>query len=174
MAGRIAVAGILLATALIAALACAGRRIHSEAALVEAELTKRAVGDLERTVKQGVSTSGRDIKIVTSIFLIDQPVFDFREEVNTFLLDRGYAQSSNISTPTEFSVSYDGLNGLIHVEIMAEVAQPPSSFPTELPEPETGGTTPSPDSLETDADNNESKPAKGDSSYHRVTVQISY
>jgi hypothetical protein len=173
MGGRIILAALLLASILAVALACAGRRIHDEAATVEAKLTRSAIGDIERLVKPGVSTSGRDIDIVTAVFLIDQPVFEFRDFVNDFLLGRGYAQSSNISTPSEFSIGYDGFEGLVHVEVMAEVAQPPSTFPTELPEPEDSRTMP-PVGTEAGEDSSEGEPADSDIGYHRVTLQISY
>jgi len=91
MAGRIALSVFLLAVVLVASLTCSGRRLQSEAELLEAELTKPLVGELERSVKQGVSTSGRDIQTVTLVFLIDDPVFEYRDHVNAFLLDRGYA-----------------------------------------------------------------------------------
>jgi len=172
MAGRIALSVFLLAVVLVASLTCSGRRLQSEAELVEAELTKPLVGELERSVKQGVSTSGRDIQTVTLVFLIDDPVFEYRDHVNAFLLDRGYAQARNISTPTEFSIAYDGLDGLIRVEVMAEVALPPASSLTGLPEPE-GGLPPPDTSRDQGVDDGE-EPSPPALDYHRVTIKINY
>ena len=177
MGGRIALSVLLLAAVLITALTCTGRRLQEEAETIGAELSKPVVGDLERSVKQGVSTTGRDIQIVTLVFLIDEPVFEYRDHANAYLLDRGYVQARNISTPTEFSIAYDGLEGLIRVEIMAEVALPPTSSLTFLQEtapsnPESSLPSATPDSSEVE-DNGEMQ-LPPETEYHRVTITINY
>ena len=176
MGGRIALSVLLLTAVLITALTCTGRRLEEEAATIEAELTKPVVGDLERSVKQGVSTTGRDIRIVTLVFLIDESVFEYRDLVNAFLLDRGYAQARNISTPTEFSIAYDGMDGLIRVEVMAEVALPPASSLTSLqdtvPSGPQGALPPTTRDSGEAVDNGEK--SSPETEYHRVTVKINY
>ncbi len=144
---------------------------------MEAELTKPAVGDLERIVKQGVSKTGRDIQIVTIVFLIDEPVFEYRDQSNAYLLDRGYTQSMNLSTPTEFSIAYNGPEGLIYIEVMAEVALPPESLLTGLPEqaptePEDG--LPPPDTSPDEGIDDGAEPPLPAPDFHRVTIKISY
>jgi len=114
---------------------------------------------------------------VTLIFLIDDEVFEYRGYVNTFLLDRGYAQARNISTPTEFSIAYDGLEGLIRVEVMAEVALPSSSSLTDLQEtapPEFERALPPQATGPGDAVDKNVQPALPEPKYHRVTIKINY
>jgi hypothetical protein len=114
-------------------ISCASTHSRKEALLVEKELTKAAKNTPERKTTSETSTTGRAIQTTTINFLTDQPVFQYRDASNKFLLGRGYSQAMNLSTPDEFSMTYDGLEGLIHVEILAEVALPPGSKMTELP-----------------------------------------
>ena len=169
MTMRIALSAFLLAAIFMASLTCSNRQLQDEARVVESELTKLAVGDLDRSVKQGVSTTGHDIQIITLVFLIDEPVFEYRDMINTYLLGRGYAQARNISTPTEFSIAYDGLDGLIRVEAMAEVALPPASSLTELQETAPLVTGDSSETLD-----NGLEPVPSEPEYHRVTLKINY
>jgi hypothetical protein len=122
-----------LPLALLLLISCASSRPRNEALLVEKELTKAAKNAPERKTASETSTTGRAIQTTTISFLTDQPVFQYRDASNKFLLGRGYSQAMNLSTPDEFSMTYDGLEGLIHVEILAEVALPSGSKMTELP-----------------------------------------
>ncbi|OGK09170.1 MAG: hypothetical protein A2Y63_06350 [Candidatus Riflebacteria bacterium RBG_13_59_9] len=149
---------------------CNRPHTRNEAALLEEELTQPAANGIERSVKQEVSTTGRDIQTVTLVFLIAEPVFDYRDRVNSFLLGRGYCQALNVATPSEFNLIYDGLNGFMRVQVLAEVALPPASEMTQIPPLE-----PPEAVIPDEMSENEAEPTSpAEDDYHRITLKISY
>jgi hypothetical protein len=184
-----------LPLALLLLISCASTHSRKEALLIEKELTKAAKNTPELQITSETSTTGRAIQMTTISFLIDQPVFQYRDASNKFLLDRGYSQAMNLSTPDEFNMTYDGLEGLIHVEILAEVALPPGSKmtdlpPEDLPKPEAPGagatSLPKPPvPLQGDGkgeEGNQANPAQSTqpveppapTNIHKITIKISF
>jgi len=174
MRGLPTVFALAILAGLLCVPACSRSHPRDEAALLEAELTVPALTKPERSVSWGKSTTGRDIQTVTITFLIDQPVFQYREHVNSFLLARGYTQALNITTPGEFSLVYDGLEGNLRVEVMAEMAATPASPLPQLPA-DTGADAGPPSSTPEDSnDNAQAEPAPPETPYRKVTVRISF
>ena len=123
----------ILLTVLCAVSAACGSKARKEAEFLQANLTQNAKSEVEIKTTTGTSTTGNAIQIVTLSFLTNEDVAAYRDKVNDLLIERAYAQAMNLSTPNEFSVAYDGLEGKIHVEILAEVALPVASEMTQLP-----------------------------------------
>lgn len=118
---------------ILAATAACGSKTRKEAEFLQANLTQGAKSEVETKTTTGTSTTGNAIQIVTLSFLTNEDISAYRDKVNDMLIGRGYAQAMNLSTPNEFSVAYDGLDGKIHVEVLAEVALPGASEMTQLP-----------------------------------------
>lgn len=131
---QILVVFVALSITLAAMASCQRRAVMAEVKEIEQFLTVPKVDAVQRASKQAVSTTGRDIRVDTLTFHTDQPVGDYRAYINDFLLARGYSQASYLSAPGEFRIAYDGMNGDIHVVVTAEVALPPESGMTTLPE----------------------------------------
>lgn len=123
---------ILLAAFFAATAACVSKA-RKEAEFLQANLTQSAKSEVETKTTTGTSRTGNAIQIVTFSFLTNEDVFAYRDKTNALLIGRGYTQAMNLSTPNEFSVAYDGLEGKIHVEVLAEVALPGASEMTQLP-----------------------------------------
>jgi hypothetical protein len=123
---------ILLALLCAATTAC-GSKVSKEAEFLQANLTQGAKSKVETKTTAGTSTTGNAIQIVTLSFLTNEDISDYRSKVNDLLIGRGYSQAMNLSTPNEFNIAYDGLEGRIHAEVLAEVALPPSGGMTDLP-----------------------------------------
>ncbi len=157
---------------------CQRRAVLAEVQELEQYLTVPRVDEVQRATRQAVSTTGRDIQVLTLTFHTDQPVGDYREYVNDFLLARGYSQTSFLSVPGEFRLEYDGMNGNIHVIVTAEVALPPESSMTTLPEqqaPPAGegleGASNGDDSAQPDA---VLPPVQESTPFRKITLEISY
>lgn len=118
---------------LCAATAACGSKVRKEAEFLQANLTQGAKSEVASKTTTGTSTTGNAIQIVTLSFLTNEDVSAYRDKINELLIGRGYTQAMNLSTPNEFSLAYDGLEGRIHVEVLAEVALPGASEMTQLP-----------------------------------------
>ncbi len=123
----------MLLAVLVAATAVCGSKTRKEAEFLQANLTQGAKSKVEIKTTTGTSTTGNAIQIVILSFMTNEDVSAYRDKTNELLIGRGYTQAMNLSTPNEFSVAYDGLEGRIHVEVLAEVALPGASEMTQLP-----------------------------------------
>lgn len=175
---------VALSLTLAAVASCQRRAVMAEAKEVEQFLTVPKVDEVQRATKQAVSTAGRDIQVVTLTFHTDQPVDDYRSFTNDFLLARGYSQSSYLSAPGEFRIEYDGMNGNVHVIVTAEVALPPESAMTTLPQeampeppaPPAGDGTEGASGDDDAGDEEEEAPPSIEEStpFRKITLEISY
>jgi hypothetical protein len=181
---QLLVIALALSLTLLALASCQRRAVRAEVKALEENLTAPKVGEVQRATKQAISTAGRDIQLDTLTFLTDQPVDDYRDYVNDFLLARGYSQASLLSAPGEFRIEYDGMNGNIHVIVTAEVALPPESAMTTLPEEAKPEVPPAPPAegaegassgSETAGAAEEPPPPIDESTpYRKITLEISY
>lgn len=171
---------------------CASKAAH-EADLIFQHFSADSEENVEKKYEDGKTDSGAAIQIVSYSYLTKKPVLAYKQKVNEFFIGRGYTQAINLSTPNEFSLVYDGLNGKIRVEILAEVALPPASEMTQIPKDSLSAPTEVVDAAKREASEEPKSGDKGPiqgigasskdkelkapeppSDIHRITIKISY
>jgi len=128
---------LLLVVALISALAsCAqSSRIKELAEQMEADLTKYAKGEVQRTAEDSVSTAGKPITVVHLKYDTDKPGTELRDEIIALLSQADFSPSINISAPGSFLLEYVAPDGKITIKVMAKTPVDSSHKKTESQSP---------------------------------------